>query len=192
MLGRQILLQNRHHRRLVLMNRHRRGKRIFKEVVECIGRNIALLDCIGDAIESAACRRPRRYRSRCQPRRRWTAPLLSVAPGIIFISAPAFPPAKEPIAIRRLARCSPPAASQLRRGHLRRLMRLRRGLHQRRNRNLRPARIQRLTERLNKLCGAPATSDNCTLSQSAPTVLSTTAQPCIVAFPLASRGNTIR
>ena len=33
-----------------------------------------------------------------------------------------------------------------------------------------------------KLCGAPATSDNCTLSQSAPTVLSTTAQPCIVAF----------
>ena len=43
-----------------------------------------------------------------------------------------------------------------------------------------------------KLCGAPATSASCTLSQSAPTVLSTTAQPCSTALPFPSRGNTSR
>ena len=32
-----------------------------------------------------------------------------------------------------------------------------------------------------KLCGAPATSESCTLFQSEPTVLSTTAQPCRIA-----------
>ena len=40
--------------------------------------------------------------------------------------------------------------------------------------------------------GAPATSDSCTLFQSTPTVLSTTAHPCTVALPLGSRGKTMR
>src|ERR1700679_2832380 len=53
-LGRQILLQDGNHSRLVLVNRHWLGYRVLEEVIKGVGGDIALLDGVASAIDTAA------------------------------------------------------------------------------------------------------------------------------------------
>ena len=52
-LGGKLLLQDRHHRRLVLVDGDRRGQRVLEEVVEGVGGDVALFVGIAGAIHAA-------------------------------------------------------------------------------------------------------------------------------------------
>ena len=61
-LGGEFLLQDGHHGRLVLVDGDRLGERVFEEVVEGVGGDVAFRDGVGGAVNAAAdCRHPSRY-----------------------------------------------------------------------------------------------------------------------------------
>jgi len=53
-LGGQLLLQDGHHRRLVLVDGDRLGQGVLEEVVEGVGGDVAGLDGVGDVVEGVA------------------------------------------------------------------------------------------------------------------------------------------
>ena len=75
---------------------------------------------------------------------------------------------------------------------LRRLVGLRRCFYSGGNGNLNAPRVERLRGRLNEALRRSGHQRKLHIFQSAPTVLSTTAQPCIVALPLGVCGKTMR